>query len=81
VKADIASVLSQGYSVSDGDVTAGIAALGAPVFNHRGELAAALSISGLRAQILGAEQNRNVGLLLESARNVSAALGHLVMNS
>jgi DNA-binding IclR family transcriptional regulator len=80
VKADIASVLSQGYSVSDGDVTAGIAALGAPVFNHRGELAAALSISGLRAQILGAEQNRNVGLLLESARNVSAALGHLVVD-
>ena len=42
-----------GYALSDADVTPGIAALGAPIFNHRHELEASLSISGLRDQILG----------------------------
>src|SRR6476660_4222064 len=38
ILADIARIRAKGYSVSDGDVTAGIASLGAPVFNHRGEV-------------------------------------------
>jgi DNA-binding IclR family transcriptional regulator len=46
-------VRDQGFSVSDGDVTPGIAAIGAPVFNHRGEVEAAVSVSGLREAILG----------------------------
>ena len=50
--ADIARIRSVGYSVSDGDVTPGIASLGAPVFNHRGEVQGALSLSGLRGQVL-----------------------------
>src|SRR5947208_7414864 len=42
-----------GYSVSDADVTVGIAALGAPIRNVRGAVTAALSISGVRPAILG----------------------------
>lgn len=75
VEADIDQVHRRGYAISDGDVTPGIAALGAPVFNHRGELAAAISISGLRAQVLGAQEQRNVELILAGARVVSRALG------
>jgi DNA-binding IclR family transcriptional regulator len=72
---DLALIKKRGYAVSDGDVTPGIAALGAPVFNHRHELAAAISISGLRAQILGAQRRRNVRLIVAAARGVSEALG------
>jgi DNA-binding IclR family transcriptional regulator len=72
---DIALVKKRGYAVSDGDVTPGVAALGAPVFNHRHELVAAISISGLRAQILGAQRRRNVRLITTAARAVSVALG------
>jgi len=62
--------------VSDGDVTPGIAALGAPVFNHRGEVVGALSISGLRVQVLGPEvRTRNIKLLVEAADAASARLG------
>ncbi len=75
IDADIADVVRRGYAVSDGDVTPGIAALGAPVFNHRGELAAAISISGLRAQILGAQQERNIELIRRGAETTSQALG------
>ena len=72
---DIALIKKRGYAVSDGDVTPGVAALGAPVFNHRHELVAAISISGLRLQIVGAQRRRNVQLIAAAARAVSAALG------
>jgi DNA-binding IclR family transcriptional regulator len=76
VRDDVDQVRQQGYSVSDGDVTPGIAALGAPVFNHRGELAGAISISGLRAQVLGVVKQQNIDLVIARARDVSEALGY-----
>ncbi|HEX8771019.1 MAG TPA: IclR family transcriptional regulator, partial [Acidimicrobiales bacterium] len=78
IQADIKRVRRDGFSVSDGDVTPGIAALGAPVFNHRGELAAAISISGLRSQVLGSSREANIELITSSAREVSRALGQEV---
>jgi DNA-binding IclR family transcriptional regulator len=62
--------------VSDGDVTPGIAALGAPVFNHRGEVQGALSLSGLRGQVLNpANLDATVELVRHAAGKASAALG------
>lgn len=76
LRADLAQIKTQGYSISDGDVTPGIAALGAPVFNHRGEVDGALSISGLRGQVLAAPVlETNVALLLKAAADASADLG------
>ena len=75
IATDIEQVHRWGYAISDGDVTPGIAALGAPVFNHRGELVAAISISGLRAQILGSQERRNIDLIVAGAKQVSWALG------
>jgi DNA-binding IclR family transcriptional regulator len=74
--ADIARIRAAGYSVSDGDVTPGIAALGAPVFNHRGEVQGALSLSGLRGQVLNpAAVDETIELLRLAAGKASAALG------
>ena len=74
--ADIARTRAAGYSVSDGDVTPGIAALGAPVFNHRGEVQGALSLGGLRGQVLNpAAVDDTIELLRHSAGKASAALG------
>src|SRR5215213_9345483 len=76
LKADLTVIKSKGYSISDGDVTPGIAALGAPVFNHRGEVEGALSISGLRVQVLGPSiLEENVARLRQAAADASAALG------
>ena len=73
---DLAAIRAAGYAVSNGDVTPGIAAVGAPVFNHRGEVEGALSISGLRDQVLGrAVRTHNIRLLVEEAGAASAALG------
>jgi len=74
--ADLARIREAGYSVSDADVTPGVASLGAPVFNHRGEVQGALSISGLRGQVLRQSTLTNTTeLLLRAARSASAALG------
>ena len=76
ITADIARIRAAGYSVSDGDVTPGIAALGAPVFNHRGEVQGALSLSGLRGQVLNpAGVDDTIELLRLAAGKASAALG------
>ena len=78
IQADIEQVRRDGVAVSDGDVTPGIAALGAPVFNHRGELEAAISISGLSSQILGSSREANLELITACAREVSRSLGQQV---
>jgi DNA-binding IclR family transcriptional regulator len=63
-------------SVSDEDVTPGIAALGAPIFDHRGEIVAALSISGVRAGILGDDVAPRIRELISAgAAETSRALG------
>ena len=74
--ADIARIRAAGYSVSDADVTPGIASLGAPVFNHRGEVQGALSLGGLRGQVLNAAGvEDNIELIRRAAGTTSAALG------
>jgi DNA-binding IclR family transcriptional regulator len=37
----------EGYSVSNEDVSAGVAAVGAPVRNHLGQVVASISVSGI----------------------------------
>jgi DNA-binding IclR family transcriptional regulator len=74
--ADIERIRAVGYSVSDADVTPGIASLGAPVFNHRGEVQGSLSLSGLRGQVLDpAGVDDTIRLLRLAAGKASAALG------
>lgn len=76
VQSDVARTVAQGFAVSESDVTPGVAALGVPVFNHRGEVEGAISISGLSHQVLGSDVlDRNVDLLRQAAAQSSAALG------
>lgn len=65
-----------GYAVSDEDVTPGIAAIGAPIFDYRGAIRAALSISGVRPAILGEGAQQLRELIVSSAHDISRALGH-----
>ena len=60
-----------GYSISDEDVTPGIAALGAPIFDYQGTIRAALSISGVRSAILEANTESIHELIVAAACNIS----------
>lgn len=73
----LAETRERGYAVSDQDVTPGIAAIGAPVFDHRGAVCAALSISGVRPAILGREEDQLARMIVEGAREVSRSLGYV----
>lgn len=65
-----------GYAVSDEDVTVGIAALGAPIFDYRGKVCAAISISGVRSAILGETADNLTESIVEGAREISRTLGY-----
>jgi len=73
----IARARERGFALSDGDVTPGIAVIAAPVYNHRGELAASISVSGLRDRIV-ADLARSSRLVRGAADATSAALGRRV---
>ncbi len=52
--AELEDIRTAGFVVSDNTVTPGIAAVGAPIFDSRGAVAASLSVSGLRDGVLAA---------------------------
>lgn len=75
VMKQLTQVRDQGYALSDGDVTSGVAAVGAPVFNRNGELVASVSVSGLRDDII-TEDRHVIDLVTTTARSVSRSLGY-----
>ncbi|GAB3253255.1 IclR family transcriptional regulator [Arthrobacter pigmenti] len=76
-------IRAQGFVRSDNNVTPGIAAIGAPIFNHRGEVVASLSVSGLREGILAEPDDGDsvTDLVRDGARALSRYLGAPVVSS
>lgn len=80
-KAGIVALLEEvrhlGYAISDEDVTLGITSVGAPVFDHHGDVRAALSVGGLRSAVLGdGSGERAVKLVTEGAAEISRRMGY-----
>jgi DNA-binding IclR family transcriptional regulator len=76
IRLELEEIHRLGYAVSDEDVTLGVAALGAPIFDHTDRIRAALSISGVKPAILGSDKAKLRRLVLESAAEVSRLLGY-----
>lgn len=66
---------AQGYTVSDGDVSSGIASIGAPVYNHLGKVEGAISVSGIRQDVLADKEAEIIKLVTEGAAEISDLLG------
>lgn len=75
VEEELKLIRARGYAVSDRDVTPGIAAVGAPVFDYRGRVVAAMSVSGIRESILDPELDL-AGRTVAAAAAASRDLGH-----
>jgi DNA-binding IclR family transcriptional regulator len=75
VRADLEQTRTRGYSVSDEDVTPGIAAIGAPVFDYTGVVCGAISVSGLRHAIVDLNTQRVADLIMAAAQDVSRRMG------
>lgn len=72
---ELRATRARGYSISDEDVTPGVGSVGAPIFDHTGAVAAALSVGGMRDFIL-ADRARAIALVCDGAATISRALGH-----
>ncbi|MFC7752440.1 IclR family transcriptional regulator [Tsukamurella soli] len=71
-------IRAAGLVISDNNVTPGIAAIGAPIFDHYGRVAASLSVSGLRDGVLGESEDGGPTvreLVRQGARDLSSYLG------
>jgi DNA-binding IclR family transcriptional regulator len=75
---DLAEIKQRGWSLSDGDVTDGAAAIGAPIFDHAGAVIGAISISGLRPHVISDRLEELVEMLLSTSRAISRRLGFSV---
>src|ERR671933_672636 len=73
--AELEATRERGYAISDEDVTPGIAAIGAPIFDHSGRVRAGLSLGGMR-DVLHGHESRALEMLLDGAREISRALGY-----
>ena len=74
LRTDLAETRRRGYSISDSDVTPGVAALGAPIFDAQNRPVAAISIGGLTEQMIP-PRPRHISALLQAAAEVSTRLG------
>jgi len=72
---ELQATRERGYSMSDEDVTPGIAAVGAPIFDHTGAVRAALSFGGMRDHVF-ADTDHAIELACEGAAEISRALGY-----
>ncbi|MFD0996610.1 DNA-binding IclR family transcriptional regulator [Pseudoclavibacter chungangensis] len=72
LRADVHLVRERGYALSDGDVTPGVAALGVHVRDDTGALLGAISVAGVRDEIMGAF-DRSLEALRTASERISAA--------
>ncbi len=73
--AQIKTVLRDGVAVTDGLLNAGFAAISAPVFDHMGDLAAALTTLGAAGHIDVSLSGSTSSALRRAAQRVSSTLG------
>ena len=73
----LADIREHGYSRSVEDVTSGVGAFGAPIFDAEGVAVAAISIGGLLPTLLAKEESLAAGLR-EAAKTISARLDYRV---
>ncbi|MEI3614070.1 IclR family transcriptional regulator domain-containing protein [Pseudogracilibacillus sp. SO30301A] len=65
----------KGYSVSYEDVVNGVSSIGAPIFDHSGNIIASISLSSTSQKIPPSKENEIAQLVVDAANKISAELG------
>jgi IclR family transcriptional regulator, KDG regulon repressor len=73
---DADTTRQRGYALSMDDVVTGIAAVGAPVYDHAGKVAAAISLSGLSNRFESDQVDRLAQIVMDTAVRFSRQLGY-----
>jgi DNA-binding IclR family transcriptional regulator len=75
VRADVVHTRRQGYALSYQDVTIGVVAVGAPLFDHRNVVVGALSVCGITPRWTDEHMAQVSALLFAAARQISLKMG------
>jgi IclR family acetate operon transcriptional repressor len=73
---ELEKVRVQGYAVDDEENNLGARCVGAPVFNDRGTIEAALGLSGTTQQVSPQTMPRILEALKDAARHISMGMGY-----
>jgi IclR family KDG regulon transcriptional repressor len=74
LKNELAAIRVEGLSRSDSEYSSDVCSMAAPIFDHRGEVIASLSLAGPAERIFGENQQSFSELVKESARGISTEL-------
>jgi DNA-binding IclR family transcriptional regulator len=73
---EIKEVREQGYSFSDGEREEGLVGIACPIYNIKGEILAAISLSGPSIRFLDDKLNNKIEKTKKTAMEISTALGY-----
>ncbi len=77
LKNELAVIRKEGFSASDSEYVSDVCSLAAPIFDHKGEVIASVSLAGPAERIFGDNRQKLIDLLKESARGISSELGYV----
>jgi DNA-binding IclR family transcriptional regulator len=75
IRADIERTRRLRYAMSIDDLVVGVAGIGCVIWDHRGDAAGAISISGLKDRYIGPELGRFTEAVMRAAAAISSELG------
>jgi DNA-binding IclR family transcriptional regulator len=75
--ADVECTRRQGYTISSNDATIGIAAVGAPIYDHHERVVASISLSGLAHRYEGERLARICQVIQDVSSRFSRQLGYV----
>lgn len=75
---ELERIRSQGYALSNGEREIGICSISAPIWNYKGEVEGAVSISGPETRMTHSRHGQLIKLVTEAAKEISAAIGGVI---
>ena len=76
LRAELHAALARGYATSYEELEAHLHSVGAPIYDHRGHVAAAISISGPAARMPRRREPEFAQMLMDACTRISHALGY-----
>jgi len=73
---ELTKILEQGYAIDDQEHVKGVRCTAVPIFDHKGKITAAISLSTLTSIVNNRDFERYIGLLNSISGEISAQIGH-----
>ncbi len=71
-------IKENGYAIDDREIMDSLKCIAAPIFNNENEVKYAISVSGFNTSLTGDHLEHAIKLLVESAKDISKALGYIL---